>query len=263
MPETTEQTADRLATAAQNSFNEFGAALQGSGADAYRDWAAVQNNVASLTRLSRDTASGIRNLQENEAIPDFERWARIAELNSLSEGLMRSVNKDLQDSVAKVEDSLLEALRPAFPETSVDSTTAGDRQLVRSEIDQLVAAATPAPGKPGQPMLSILMGIAKQSPAYAAEIVGNYGKVKMMAAGEHQFAADLPKNVMRELASVPGGTPKAQSAKRALSEMARLQVKGHIPGLTHAAKFRVEAANTPAKPVGPPAWQPDTLIPRR
>lgn len=248
--ETLDETADKLAGAAQTSFNRFGAVLQGSGAEAYRDWAAVQNNVATLTRLSQDAAAGIRNLQEDSTKPEYERGVRIAELNQTVELLMRDVNRDLQDSVARVETSLLEALRPTPPESD-----AGDRALVRSEIDQLIAA------RPGKAMLPTLMEIAKQSPAYAAEIVGSYGEVKMRAAGEQRFLADLPKNVMRELANVPGGTPKAQAAKKALAEMNRLQVKGHIPGLAHAAKFRLEAANQPVKPLGRPQWIPDTIFP--
>jgi hypothetical protein len=255
MPDNTlEATADSLSSAAQAAFTQFGAAIRGSGVDAATDWQAVEVAASVLDKLGRDTADGIRNIQENATLPEFEKRVRINELNELHANMSRLANRDLEASVAKVESSLLEAQR-VIPESDPFG-----QMMVRNEIDQLVAAYPHSPEKPGKPMLVILQEIAQQSPRYAAEIAGQYGKVKLTASGEAQFAQDLFKNVVT-LASAD--TPKAQAAKNALNVMTQLKVKGHMPGISIASRYRVEAANQPAKPAGRPAWTPDTIIPRR
>jgi hypothetical protein len=255
MPETADEISARLEGAASTSFREFSAALVGSGVGAQTDWSNAQADAARLSGLSHQAASGIRKLHEDTTLSDGERRARINDITQTATDLMRGIDKDLAASVAKVEASLLEAQR-VLPEHDPS-----ERSMIRNEIDQLVAAETAkrTPEKPGKSMLVILMELAQQSPRYAAEIADTYGTVKMQAAGEVQFIANLHRAVIG-LASA--NTPLAQAAKRAMDTMNRLKVKGHLPGLSFSARERIAAANS-AKPAGRPAWQPDTLIPRQ
>ena len=244
-------TPDQIERNAQASFNEFGAHINGSGVEAAKDWEAVVVQAGVLDTISRRIASGITAIQEDTTLPDEVRRLRVAELNDTAEGLMRSTEKELQAAIAKVESSLLEAQR-VLPESD-----SGDQGLVRHEIDQLVAAETSkrTSEKAGKSMLVILMELAQQSPKYAAELASDYGKMLMTTAGEQQFIPALFKNVVT-LATA--SSPKGQNAKNALNEMTRLQVKGHLPGLSFAARQRIAAANTP-KPVDR-AWRPDFIV---
>jgi hypothetical protein len=256
MPDPTpEEIARKLSTAANASFDQFGAALHASGVDANNDWSQVRLHQARLDTLSRQVASGISGLHEDTSMPDAERRARIVDINQTFDEMSRSIEKDLRGSVAKVEASLLESQR-VLPDSDPQQ-----RLMVRNEIDQLVSGYPPStPEKPGKPMLVKLMEIAQQSPAYASEIADSYGKVKMTAAGETEFITNLYKNVI----GLAGATsPKAQACKATQDQMAQLQVAGHIAGLYQAAKFRVQGANSPKPPVARPAWQPDTIRPIR
>jgi hypothetical protein len=252
MPDPTPtEIATKMSTAATAAFDTFGSALAASGVDAVKEWGQVKLHAAQLDQLGRQAASGIKSLHADESISYADRTARIADINAAFDIGVRGYEKDLRASLATVENSLLAAQR-----VEVDSDPF-QRQLIRQEIDQLLAGNAGTADRP-KAMLVRLQEIAVMSPKYAAEIADplGIGHVKMVAAHEAEFAGDLYRNT---IALAGASTPKAQAAKAKQAEMA--PVIGHVAGLYNAAKFRVAGANTP-KQTEPKGWQPDTLIQR-
>lgn len=245
-----------LETAGNNAFAAMTAQVAASGVDAAAQWNGVINAKANLEAAQSDLVSRIEALKDNDSLPEFEKAARIQQLAGIAESSRVAGIKQMDRIMADFEASLIAAQR-----SDLVPAESAERVLIRQEIDQLVAAATQGTNKAGEPyragdsMLLALTRVVQSNPTrYGAEVLGDYGKIKMQTAGEQRFAADLERNVM---AITPGTTPKSQTARALLKQLQ--QTKGRIAGINHIAQQRLEAAVKP-KPVELRAGDPRRYI---
>src|ERR1700730_11871319 len=171
--------ADNISAAATTAFTNFGEALKGSGAASYYEWRRAEANASMLGELGSTAADNIRKLQADTSKPEEYRRSESARIYANAEMLMDASRSALIRSVETVKANLIDAVKPA------PNTDTGSRQLVRSELEMMVAA--PA----GQPILKSLLDLVGQRPDWDSEILSSWGTAKMHAAGQSSDAPAL------------------------------------------------------------------------
>ncbi len=233
-----------LGEAADAAFNAFGTRLQGAGVDVGAAYQQLLVHKASLTQAASTAADAITSTMDDEFMPADQKQYRIRLAQDVFDSVELAATKGMQDGFKALREFLTQAaqadLTPAEP---------GERALIRQELDLELAGVSGS-------ILNRLFELAR-NPRYTAEIASGYGRLKLMANKEGEFANRLVHGI---IASIPGTSQKAKAARVALDALNATKVEGHIGGLLHSARARVAAAGKP-RPVS--GYQADTLIPRR
>lgn len=240
---------EAVATAA---YLELGAAINGAGVDTGRAFSAFETARAQADAAASTTADIISKLNDPETadlaikfMPAAEKAARIADAQSVYDTVSKVAAQNM-DAALDVLESVLSAA--AMSDLARD-TDAGARLLTRQDID---AALVGIKGT----IFPVLLSLAQSSPEIAKELASGYGAAKLKANGEGAMVSRLLPTLM---AALPGATPKAQAARRALATLAK--TRGAMTGTIHAGRAKVEAAS--ARRINPHAFRPDTIRPIR
>ncbi len=256
---------EELQALADGAFREFGAALgpqlTAAGVDVSRAWGAAQAAKVELSNLAYTAADGIEKIHANPYILDIQRADMLRQNGDLFKIAEQAATKKVQDSLALVKQELeAAAISDLMP------AEAGERGLIRDEIDKFIAGTTKpkseawggAPFRPGDTVKEAMLKLVQANPArYGAEIASEYGKTLLGAVGAGHEHAELVSLVRL---ATPGLTPKAQNARLALDAMKKSRIEGMPSGLSFNAKQRVEAALKPPAPTG---YRLDTIRPIR
>jgi hypothetical protein len=252
-----ELTADDHINHSNAVLSEFEGLMKGAAGTQFQEFQRTFADARAIAQVASTAAANIEAIRNDELIPADVKVVRLARIEANVDGLVKDLHTAALKRMESLEVSLKAAVLPKLGE--VDPTKS---LLARQELDPVVETRTRSTSKPGDPyrpgdsVQTVLEDLAAQDTRYAQEVLGAWGRSKMLAAGESERAIrDMHQVVLAKLARQPGGNEQAKAALLALP-----QVKGRIGGYVLAAQMRMEG--TKPKP-GLPRNAPDTMIQTR
>lgn len=221
-----------LAELADQAFTDFGAALKGSGVEADQAWRQVLSHRQTLELGSQQTEATLTEIAE---LPPYVTRDERNYKTQLQLDIFDSVEKASTKGMQEGFTQLRAALELAARSDMTPSSDSAGRALLRQDIDNLVA------GNKDAGVLTALTTLA-MNPKYRNE-VAEYGPGLLRAAGYGALADRLVPTI---IAGTPGTTPKAQAARTALKALDK--AVGHVAGISHSARKRVEATQPQQRP---------------
>lgn len=230
---------------ADQEFAAFGSALQSAGVEAKGAWNAVEYAKAELANAASICEDAINAALDDPYLPEEAKQLRVRQARDIFDAAQKEAANKMSAGIDVLNSALELAARSDF--TVSDPAT---RSLLRDDIKMAVS------GIKGS-LLPALFDLARNNPAYAAELENGFADSLLRQHGEDSTTIRAFHSGITTVTAPR--TPKATAARKAIASLARVQAHA-TTSLPNIARVRVETAAAPRQTAG---FRPDTIIPRR